>query len=142
MRAVVVREFGGIDKAALGDMPKPELTPDGVLLDVHAASVNFVDLVVMGGTYQFSPKLPYIPGKLPVGIVAAVGTGGTVASLRTRLVAETGTAQPPPLLCMPISQSTPSAIASPIPRPLHFGWSRKGASAIRATAVSSTSYCP
>jgi NADPH2:quinone reductase len=74
MRAVVVREFGGIDKAALGDMPKPELTPDGVLLDVHAASVNFVDLVVMGGTYQFSPKLPYIPGKLPVGIVAAVGT--------------------------------------------------------------------
>ena len=48
MRAVVVREFGGIDKAALGDMPKPELTPDGVLLDVHAASVNFVDLVVMG----------------------------------------------------------------------------------------------
>lgn len=73
MRAVVVREFGGIDKAAIGDMPKPELTPDGVLLDVHAAAVNFVDLIMMSGTYQFSPKLPFVPGKLPVGIVAAVG---------------------------------------------------------------------
>src|ERR1044071_3833949 len=77
MRAVVVREFGGIEKAALGDMPKPEPKAGEVMIEVHAVSVNFVDLVMMSGTYQFKPSLPFIPGKLPVGVVTAVGTGVT-----------------------------------------------------------------
>ena len=77
MRAVVVREFGGIDKAALGDMPKPEPKAGEVLLQIQATSVNFVDLVMMGGSYQFKPQLPFIPGKLPAGVVAAVGGGVT-----------------------------------------------------------------
>jgi NADPH2:quinone reductase len=77
MRAVVVREFGGIEKAALGEMPKPEPKPGEVMIAVYAVSVNFVDLVMMSGTYQFKPPLPFIPGKLPVGVVTAVGTGVT-----------------------------------------------------------------
>jgi NADPH2:quinone reductase len=75
MRAVVVREFGGIDKASLGEVPKPAPKTGEVMIEVHAVSVNFVDLVMIGGTYQFKPTLPFTPGKLPVGIVAAVGDG-------------------------------------------------------------------
>jgi NADPH2:quinone reductase len=75
MRAVVVREFGGIENAALGDVPKPEPKPGEVLLETSAVAVNFVDLVMMGGSYQFKPQLPFVPGKLPAGIVAAVGAG-------------------------------------------------------------------
>lgn len=77
MKAVVVREFGGIENASLGDMPKPEPKAGEVLLEVKAIAVNFVDLVMMGGTYQFKPQLPFVPGKLPAGIVAAVGQGVT-----------------------------------------------------------------
>jgi NADPH2:quinone reductase len=77
MRAVVVKEFGGIEKAALGDTPKPEPKPGEVLLETDAVSVNFVDLVMMSGKYQFKPALPFIPGKLPAGVVAAVGAGVT-----------------------------------------------------------------
>lgn len=77
MRAVVVREFGGIENATLGDVPKPTPKVGEVLLETHAVSVNFVDLVMMGGTYQFKPQLPFVPGKLPVGVVAAVGNGVT-----------------------------------------------------------------
>ena len=77
MRAVVVREFGGIENASLGDMPKPAPKAGEVLLEVRAVSVNFVDLVMMSGSYQFKPPLPFIPGKLPVGVVAAVGDGVT-----------------------------------------------------------------
>jgi NADPH2:quinone reductase len=73
----VVREFGGIENASLGDMPKPAPKAGEVLLEVHAVSVNFVDLVMMSGSYQFKPALPFIPGKLPVGVVAAVGDGVT-----------------------------------------------------------------
>jgi len=77
MRAVVMREFGDIEKATLGDMPKPEPKAGEVLLQIKATAVNFVDLVMMSGTYQFKPQLPFIPGKLPAGIVAAVGAGVT-----------------------------------------------------------------
>ena len=77
MRAVVVREFGGIENASLADMPKPAPKAGEVLLEVRAVSVNFVDLVMMSGRYQFKPPLPFIPGKLPVGVVAAVGDGVT-----------------------------------------------------------------
>jgi NADPH:quinone reductase len=73
MRAVVVREFGSLENAALGEMPKPVPKASEVLLEVRAVSVNFVDLVMIGGNYQFKPKLPFIPGKLPVGVVVATG---------------------------------------------------------------------
>ena len=77
MRAVVVREFGGVDKASLGEVPKPAPKAGEVLIETHAVSVNFVDLVMMSGTYQFKPQLPFVPGKLPVGVVTAVGDGVT-----------------------------------------------------------------
>jgi len=75
MRAVVVREFGGIEHASLGDFPKPAPKAGEVLIEVRAVSVNFVDLVMISGSYQFKPKLPFVPGKLPVGVVAAAGDG-------------------------------------------------------------------
>jgi NADPH2:quinone reductase len=77
MRAVVVREFGGIENASLANMPKPAPKAGEVLIEVRAVSVNFVDLVMMGGTYQFKPPLPFVPGKLPVGVVRAIGEGVT-----------------------------------------------------------------
>ena len=77
MLAVVVREFGGIENAKLGDMPKPAPKAGEVLLETHAVAVNFVDLVMMSGRYQFKPELPFIPGKLPAGTVAAVGSDVT-----------------------------------------------------------------
>ena len=47
--------------------------PGEVLVTMHAAPVNYVDLLVVGGTYQFLPPLPFIPGKGPAGVVAALG---------------------------------------------------------------------
>ena len=75
MRAVIVREFGPVEEAELGEFPKPEPAPNEILLEVHATAANFVDLLVMGGQYQFLPDLPFVPGKLPAGVVAEVGSG-------------------------------------------------------------------
>ena len=47
-----------------------------MLVEVHAAPVNYVDLLVVGGTYQFLPALPFIPGKGPAGVVTALGRDG------------------------------------------------------------------
>lgn len=75
MRAVVVREFGRLESLAIEDFPAPSAGAGEVRIDVQATALNFVDLLVIGGTYQFLPPLPFVPGKLPVGIVSALGTG-------------------------------------------------------------------
>jgi NADPH:quinone reductase len=73
MRAVVVREFGPIESATLGELPKPHPKSGEVLVEIRATAANFVDLLVISGKYQFLPDRPFAPGKLPVGVVAAVG---------------------------------------------------------------------
>jgi NADPH2:quinone reductase len=73
MRAVVVREFGPIESIALDDMPVPVPGPLEVQVKIEAVSVNYVDLLVIGGKYQSVPERPFIPGKGPAGIVTAVG---------------------------------------------------------------------
>ncbi len=73
MRAVIVREFGPVETATFGEFPKPVAGPHDILLEVHATAANFVDLLVIAGQYQFLPERPFVPGKLPAGVVAEVG---------------------------------------------------------------------
>ena len=75
MRAAVVHRHGGPDTLSLETVADPSPQPNAVLVEIQAVALNFVDLLVIQGAYQFLPKLPFIPGKLPTGIVAAVGTG-------------------------------------------------------------------
>ena len=77
MRAVVVREFGPVESLRLGELPKPVPKDDEVLVEVRATAANFVDLLVIAGTYQFLPERPFAPGKLPAGVVSAIGPAVT-----------------------------------------------------------------
>jgi NADPH:quinone reductase len=87
MRAIVVRQFGDVEAAAAGEMPDPLPGPGEVVLDVHATPVNFVDLLVIGGKYQFLPPRPFVPGKGPAGVVAALGPGVTGLRVGERVLA-------------------------------------------------------
>lgn len=88
MKALIVREHGPIDHLLLEDVPDPVPGPGEVLIDVHAASVNFPDLLVIGGTYQILPKRPFSPGKDMAGVVAAVGEGVTTVKPGDRVAAQ------------------------------------------------------
>ncbi len=92
MRAIVVSEFGPPERLRVAEVPAPLPGPGEVLVETHAAPVNYVDMLVVGGTYQFLPSRPFIPGKGPAGIVAALGP--EVATLRVGdrvlAMAETG----------------------------------------------------
>jgi NADPH2:quinone reductase len=48
--------------------------------------VNFVDLLVIGGTYQFLPPRPFTPGKLPAGVVVKVGRNVSSFSVGDRVL--------------------------------------------------------
>jgi NADPH:quinone reductase len=75
MRAVVVKEFGPIASHAIGELPDPHPGRGEVLVAIKAAAVNFVDSLVVTGKYQFLPARPFAPGKLPAGVVTALGAG-------------------------------------------------------------------
>ena len=77
MRALVVRQHGPLETLKIETCPDPQPGPDEVLIEVHAASVNFPDLLVIGGTYQNLPPTPFVPGKDLAGPVAAVGANVT-----------------------------------------------------------------
>jgi NADPH2:quinone reductase len=43
------------------------------LIDVHAASVSYMDYLMICGGYQMRPPLPYVPGTDAAGVVVACG---------------------------------------------------------------------
>src|SRR3954469_4186065 len=92
MRAIVVDEFGPPEGLQARETATPVPGVGEVLVETHAAPVNYVDMLVVGGTYQFLPPRPFIPGKGPAGIVAAVGEGVTTLRTGDRVLAmaETG----------------------------------------------------
>jgi len=86
MRAVVVEKFGPIDSHGVGELPSPSLRANEVLVSIKACAVNFVDLLVINGKYQFLPDRPFAPGKLPVGVVTKTGPGVHQISMGERVL--------------------------------------------------------
>ena len=87
MRAVVVDCFGPAEQVRVAAVTEPMPGPDEVLVTVHAAPVNYVDLLMIGGSYQFLPPLPFIPGKGPAGVVAKLGSEATGLRVGDRVLA-------------------------------------------------------
>ena len=74
MRAWTVREFGPFrEKLALGRHELPKPTGPTALIKVHAAGINFPDLLMIEGKYQVKPPTPFIPGGEATGVVVEVG---------------------------------------------------------------------
>jgi len=87
VRAIIVDKFGAPERLRVGDVAEPVPKADEVLVTVYAAPVNYVDLLVIGGTYQFLPPLPFTPGKGPAGVVAALGRNVTSLQVGDRVLA-------------------------------------------------------
>ncbi|MEQ8773324.1 MAG: NADPH:quinone oxidoreductase family protein [Erythrobacter sp.] len=63
MKALRVdRLSGDLSGVALSDLPAPERAPGEVLVRVHAASLNYPDLLMTRGQYQFKPEPPFTSG--------------------------------------------------------------------------------
>ncbi|MGH7042943.1 MAG: NADPH:quinone oxidoreductase family protein [Acetobacteraceae bacterium] len=78
MKAMVCEAFGGPDVLALRDVPDPPPPgPGEVQLRLRARGVQYVDVLMLAGTYQFRPDPPFIPGSEAAGEVLAVGPGVT-----------------------------------------------------------------
>lgn len=90
MKAVLCKAFGPAETLVLEDIASPEPKKNEVLLQVHAAGVNFPDTLIIEGKYQFKPPFPFSPGGEAAGVVGAVGEKVTHVKPGDRVMALTG----------------------------------------------------
>lgn len=87
MRAVRQHELIGPSGLKVDDVPEPKPGAGEILVDVRAAGVNFPEVLLSRGKYQFKPEPPFVPGGECAGVVAAVGDGVTGFSAGDRVAA-------------------------------------------------------
>lgn len=90
MKAVLCKAFGPAENLVVEEIDSPEIKKGEVLLEVHAAGVNFPDTLIIEGKYQFKPPFPFSPGGEAAGVVTAVGEKVSHLKVGDRVMALTG----------------------------------------------------
>ncbi|MCB9421534.1 MAG: zinc-binding dehydrogenase [Ardenticatenaceae bacterium] len=77
MKAIVFYQHGDLAQVRYESVPRPEIGPEDVLLQVKAVAYNRLDLWVLAGWPGLNLKLPHVMGSDGAGIVAAIGQNVT-----------------------------------------------------------------
>ncbi|MDE1173108.1 MAG: NADPH:quinone oxidoreductase family protein [Parvibaculaceae bacterium] len=122
MRAMRVHTLSDdISTISLDEVELPPPGPGEVRLRLRACSINFPDILMIQGKYQFKPELPFSPGMEGAGVVTALGAGvenlkvgdAVVAGLRIGGFAEEVNAQAAACRPIPAGLSFEKAAAYP-----------------------------
>lgn len=76
MRAWIIETLGGVEALKLVEAPEPPPPgPGEATVEMRAVGLNYPDLLMLSGGYQYRPELPFTPGMEGVGRIVAVGEG-------------------------------------------------------------------
>ncbi|MYM82371.1 zinc-binding dehydrogenase [Duganella sp. FT50W] len=87
MKAIVCDAWGPPGMLKLLELPDLVPGPGQVVIDVHAAGVNFPDVLIVQGKYQFKPELPFVPGSEVAGVIRAVAADVNTFRTGDRVIA-------------------------------------------------------
>lgn len=90
MKAVLCKEYGPPEKLVVEDVPREPLGDSQVRIKVRAAGVNFPDVLIIKGEYQFKPSPPFSPGAEVAGDVVEVGATVQGFAVGDRVIGMTG----------------------------------------------------
>ena len=90
MKAVLCTRPGTPDDLTVADLPDPAAGPGEAVVRVSAAALNFFDLLIIAGKYQFKPAYPFSPAAEFAGTVESVGTGVTGLAVGDRVMGYAG----------------------------------------------------
>lgn len=79
MKAYILDAYGKSNMLRLGEMPEPAVSPDDVLIDIHAAGLNMIDSKIRSGEFKLllPYKPPFVLGADLAGVVSRVGANVT-----------------------------------------------------------------
>lgn len=72
VRAAVCSAYGPPHTLRIDEQPRPELGAGQARVRVHAAAVNFPDVLIVADRYQLSVPTPFVPGSEFAGVVEQV----------------------------------------------------------------------
>jgi NADPH2:quinone reductase len=72
---VVCRELGPPERLRLETFASVPLRPGQLRVAIHAAGINFPDILMAAGEYQLKPELPFTPGMEAAGEVSEIAEG-------------------------------------------------------------------
>jgi NADPH:quinone reductase len=101
MRAVRAHDLSGPSGLRVDEVPDPSVGAGQVLIEVRAAGVNFPDVLLTRGMYQFKPTPPFSPGGECAGVVRAVGAGVTTVAPGDRVATTVVSGAFVELICVP-----------------------------------------
>ena len=90
MKAIVCNEWCKPEDLKVSEIDKPILDDNSVRVEVHAAGVNFPDVLIVQGKYQYKPPFPFSPGSEVSGIISEVGSNVKSLHIGDRIMAVTG----------------------------------------------------
>lgn len=90
MKAIQAHDWCQPKDLQLDDVETPRPLAGEVLVRVRSAALNFPDVLMIQGTYQVRPPLPFIPGIEVAGVVEALGPGAQGPPPGTRVMAQCG----------------------------------------------------
>ncbi|HZD26672.1 MAG TPA: NADPH:quinone oxidoreductase family protein, partial [Alphaproteobacteria bacterium] len=90
MKAMLCKAYGPPESLVLEEAGLAAPEPDEVRVRVRAAGVNFPDVLMIQGKYQFKPPFPFAPGSECAGDVIAVGDKVSDFKPGDRVIALTG----------------------------------------------------
>ena len=73
MRAARCVAYGPPEDLVVEELPDPSAGSGQAVVQIHAAAVNFPDVLMVADQYQISLPVPFIPGSEFAGVVTAVG---------------------------------------------------------------------
>jgi len=87
VKAVLCKQHGLPDTLVVEDVPALKAGPGQVVVGVKAAGVNFPDVLIIQGKYQFKPEPPFSPGGEVAGVITQLGAGVHGVKLGDRVIA-------------------------------------------------------
>jgi NADPH:quinone reductase len=90
MKALLCKSFGPPESLVVDEVPDLLPGDNDAIVRVHAAGVNFPDVLIIQNKYQFKPELPFSAGGECSGVVESVGAKVKNVKPGDKVIAFTG----------------------------------------------------
>jgi NADPH:quinone reductase-like Zn-dependent oxidoreductase len=104
MRAIWITRHGGPEVLEVRETADPEPGPGQVRVRVHAAGLNFAEVMARQGMYPDAPKPPCVVGYEAAGVVDALGPGAASPAVGKRVAVLVRFGAHADVVCAPVEQ--------------------------------------
>ena len=101
MKAIVCNEWCKPEELKVSEIKNPTLDDNSVRVEIHASCVNFPDVLIVQGKYQYKPPFPFSPGSEVAGIISEIGKNVKSLKVGDRIMAVTGHGAFAEEICVP-----------------------------------------